>query len=75
MADAIFLDPGELAILTGRKLKRLQVAQLRKMGIPFHINAAGRPIVCRSAVEGRSTVAAPPDTQDSWAPAILRRAA
>lgn len=50
---SIFLEPSDLATLTGRKLKSDQIDQLRYMGIPFFINAAGRPVVTRAAVEGR----------------------
>lgn len=50
-----------------------QVDQLRRMGIPFHVNAAGRPIVARVAIEGG------PKTQakepNGWTPAVLTRAA
>ncbi len=70
----MFLHPDEVSQLTGRKLKRLQIEQLRKMGIPFWVNAAGAPIVCRSALEGGSKAAQ--DIQpDHWTPKPLRRAA
>jgi hypothetical protein len=48
----IFLEPEEVRILTGRTHKAKQIAQLRKMGIPFFLNAAGHPIVSRAAIEG-----------------------
>lgn len=48
-----FLTSNEIAILTGRKFKRLQIEQLRKMGSPFWINAANAPVVARAAIEGR----------------------
>lgn len=51
--SAVFLEPEELAVLTGRKMKSVQVKILRMMGIPFHVNASGHPVVTRSAVEGR----------------------
>ena len=50
----IFLTKDEIATLTARKLKRLQIEQLRKMGIPFWVNAVGGPVVARAAIEGRS---------------------
>lgn len=48
----MFLEPEEVRILTGRAHKAKQIAQLRKMGIPFFLNAAGHPIVSRAAIEG-----------------------
>ncbi len=48
----IFLEPEEIRTLTGWAQKRKQVEQLRKMGIPFFVNAAGHPIVSKAAVEG-----------------------
>ncbi|MXS85323.1 DUF4224 domain-containing protein [Nitrosomonas sp. HPC101] len=50
---SIFLEPADVAELTGRRLKSAQVKQLRTMGILFYLNASGRPIVPKSAVEGR----------------------
>lgn len=48
---SIFLEPDDVAILTGRKFKSDQVEQLRVMGIPFYVNAQGRPVVTKSALE------------------------
>lgn len=50
---SIFLEPPDIAELTGYRLKSAQIEQLRFMGIPFYINASGRPVVTKSAVEGR----------------------
>lgn len=63
---SIFLDPEDIAILTGRKLKSCQVEQLRNMGIPFYVNASGRPIVVRAALEGKG--AAQPVKPKKWQP-------
>jgi hypothetical protein len=52
----IFLEPAEVRALTGKAQKTKQVEQLRKMGIPFFVNAAGHPIVARAAVEGSRQV-------------------
>lgn len=52
--SSTFLDKDEVAILTGRKSKLKQVEQLRKMGLPFWINAVGAPIIPRSAIEGKA---------------------
>lgn len=68
--SATFLDSTEICELTGRKLKNLQVAALRNMGIPFFINAIGRPVVPRNAIEGK--VAAAPPEKSPWVPPGLR---
>lgn len=56
---SIFLTPQEVAELTGIRRGRdglsgheLQINQLKAMHIAFFINAAGRPIVTKAAVEG-----------------------
>lgn len=70
-ATATFLTADDLATLTGRKIKSLQVQALRKMGVPFFINAVGRPVVTRTAIEGK---AAPvPAEQAAWVPPGLRK--
>lgn len=48
-----FLDNSELLALTGRKMKSRQIDALRKMGIPFYVNATGHAVVTLTAVEGR----------------------
>ena len=63
----LFLERDDVRILTGRCQKSLQIAQLRKMGIPFNVNFSGAPIVARSAVEGGKPVQAPA----KWRPAVL----
>jgi hypothetical protein len=50
---------------------RLQIEALRTMGIPFFINGIGRPVVARSAVEGRKVAAAVPKKQ-AWVPDVLK---
>jgi hypothetical protein len=54
-----FLNRDEMKDLTGRSYVRLQIAALTKMGIPFFVNDVGRPVVARSAVEGRAAAPAP----------------
>ena len=49
----MFLTKEELAVLTGRKMKSKQVEVLRRMGLPFWVNAAGHPVVSVAAIEGR----------------------
>lgn len=68
--SGLFLTDQELHELTGRKLRRLQVEQLRRMLIPFHVNALGRPVVTRAAVIGMQSAkqdAAP----KGWAPRVV----
>lgn len=50
--SAVFLEPEEIAVLTGRKMKSLQIAMLRQRGLRFWVNATGHPVVPRSAVDG-----------------------
>lgn len=71
-----FLSPEEVAelsgIRTGRKGKtreQLQINWLRASGIPFWTNARGRPIIARSAIEGRNAK----DSTDKpkWQPKVM----
>jgi hypothetical protein len=48
-----FLTADELAELTGRKVKAKQIEVLRRMALPFWVNALGKPVVARVAIEGR----------------------
>lgn len=71
-----FLSPEEVAelsgIRTGRKGKtreQLQVNWLRAAGIPFWTNARGRPIIARSAIEGRS--AKETSEKPRWQPKVV----
>lgn len=65
----IFLEPIEIRVLTGKAQKAKQVQQLRKMGVPFYINASGHPIVARASVEGGAkNQHAEPQT---WRPTVL----
>lgn len=54
---AMFLTPDELTELTGRKIKSKQIEALRRMGLPFHVNASGKPVVPAAAIEGRKQTA------------------
>jgi hypothetical protein len=57
----MFLTADELAELTGRKVKSKQIEALRRMGVPFRVNAVGKPVVTRVAIEGpRAEVATEP---------------
>lgn len=61
----MFLEDDEVAVLTGRKFKSLQVDQLRRMGIPFFVNALGRAVVARAAIEGAAWRRRQPRQQNS----------
>lgn len=52
MSD-MFLTRDEVATLTGRKIKSKQIEELRRMRLTFWVNADDRPVVPRSAIEGR----------------------
>ncbi|WP_070281748.1 DUF4224 domain-containing protein [Janthinobacterium sp. MP5059B] len=52
-ANSTFLSMDDIYALTGRKMKTKQIEALRKMGLPFWVNAIGRPVVTVAAVEGR----------------------
>jgi hypothetical protein len=63
-----FLDENELSELTGRKMKSLQIDALRRMGIPFYVNATGHPVVTRSTIEGKKEE----KPAKRWIPKVLR---
>lgn len=69
----MFLSPVELVVLTGRKVKSKQVEALRRMGVPFFINACGRAVVARAAIDGRASVSGRADSgaRSGWCPAVL----
>lgn len=57
--SATFLDKTEISELTGRRAHNLQIAALRRMGLPFWVSDAGRPVVPRSAIEGGGRMVPP----------------
>ncbi|MGN4074150.1 DUF4224 domain-containing protein [Burkholderia gladioli] len=60
-------------IKTGRRGKtreQLQVDWLRAAGIPFWTNARGRPIIARSAIDGRRSSEELP--RKKWQPKVLQ---
>jgi len=74
----MFLTEDEVGILTGIKRGRngksgyqLQAEQLRRMGLPFFVNACSRPIVTRVAVEGGRTE--PIKAVKGWESNVLRK--
>ncbi len=68
--EPFFLTDSEIAQLTGLKRKTAQVNWLRQSGIPFRVNAAGRPVICRSALDGGNRT--PISSASEWKPAVLR---
>jgi hypothetical protein len=68
----LFLTDQELFELTGRKLRRLQIEQLKRMLIPFHINALGRPVVTRRAIVGMQTANQDAALKTSWTPRAMK---
>lgn len=48
----LFLTQEELVELTGVKRKSKQIEVLRRMALPFWVNADGKPVVPVAAIEG-----------------------
>lgn len=67
----MFLTKDEMATLTARKTKSKQIEALRKMALPFWINARDEPVVPRSAIEGREKPESPPQ-KPRWEPNVLK---
>lgn len=72
--SGIFLSAAEVAELTdvrtgraGRSREQLQIVALKRMALPFHISAMGRPKVARALINGG---AAPADTPGKWEPSL-----
>lgn len=61
---SMFLSSQDISELTGRKTKSKQIEALLRMGLPFWVNAIGKPVVTLTAVEGRM---APPQ-EKPWTP-------
>ncbi len=73
-ADDLFLTKDQLKRLTGTRIRKAQIAWLRKQGMRFWVNLAGDPIVPRSEVG--ATVAPQNVAQaapGAWEPAVLRQ--
>lgn len=65
----LFLTPAEIKELTGRSFRRLQIAQLEDMRIPFHVNALGNPVVVRANLTG--TGATTKQADKGWKPRVV----
>ena len=59
MSDSMFLTDDEMAALTGRRMKSKQIEWLKRAGVPHWVNAAGRPIIARTAITGQKTESPP----------------
>ncbi len=75
MSDT-FLTPEEVEVLTGIRVGRrgktreqLQIEWLRTSGIPFWTNARGRPVIARSAIDGKARADEP--ARPKWQPKVL----
>lgn len=53
MITPLLLTPDELRAITGRANKHAQIAELKRRGWVFEINAAGNPVVARQYAEAR----------------------
>ncbi len=65
MSDT-FLKPEELVELTGACFKEKQKETLRKMRVPFYVNANGRAVVARAVIVNPQIVQ--PVTGRGWSP-------
>jgi hypothetical protein len=63
----MFLTADELRTLTGYAQHIKQIAQLRRMGIAFWLNAAKRPVVPRTVIEGGKAPTQAKSWEPSWA--------
>ena len=63
---SLFLNSDELIELTGRKRASLQIAELKRMLIPYRVNAIGHPVVTRVAIEGGRQAK---EERKAWEPA------
>lgn len=61
----MFLTDADLEKLTGRKQKSRQVAELRRLGVPFYVNASGHPVVACAVLEGGKQ---PAQQKPTWEP-------
>ena len=63
----MFLSQDDLVALTGRRIKSKQIEALRRMGLPFWVNAVGKPVVSVTAIEGRKADI-PKKPEPTWEP-------
>ena len=70
MHAPLFLTADELHTLTGKSRAAAQIGALKSMRIAHVVNACGKPVVTRAAVEGRND----PPIALQWQPRALRAA-
>jgi hypothetical protein len=66
---SMFLSSQDISELTGRKTKSKQIEALLRMGLPFWVNAIGRPVVTVTAIEGRREA----HSEKAWSPQRKKR--
>ena len=64
-----FLTREEVATLTGAKTRKVQCRVLARERIRYTLNAAGWPVVARSAVD--PSVRKADDARPAWTPRVL----
>lgn len=69
--SGIFLNRDDVRVLTGRAHRDPQIAALKKMGLPFFVNATGWAVVARAAVEGYTQVPVAVEPKKGWVPRVL----
>jgi len=65
LTAAVFLGAADLQRLTGRERPSAQRRALDRMGVAYWVRPDGRPVVARSAVEGRESAGA--SVEPNWA--------
>jgi hypothetical protein len=65
LTAAVFLDQPDIQRLTGRERPSAQRRALDQMGVAYWVRPDGRPVVARSAVEGRESGAVA--VEPNWA--------
>ncbi len=62
----MFLSADDLHKLTGYRHAAKQIAQLKKLGIAFWVNAAGKPAVPCAVIEGKKAPEQPKPRERTW---------
>lgn len=71
-STTMFLTRDQLDVLCGCKRKARQIAWLKANRVKHWVNAAGWPVVPRSAID--AAPAAAREAQPAWVPKVLREA-
>ena len=67
--NTTFLTADEVATLTGRRWKSMQIEWLKRAGIAHWVNATGHPIVARTAITGQKAQNEPKPR--TWTPSVV----